>query len=112
MTILLHPMRATRDIPPAGIRRGDRMYHALSDLVGPDGERELRDEALACGLRLAWIQYPRTYREHFDVHGRTVDRFLARGARLATNREIGELLRAKRAAIGYSAVHDATDGVE
>ncbi len=100
MTILLHPMRATRDILPAGIRRGDRMYHALSDLVGPEGARELRDEALAVGLRLAWIQYPGAYREHFDVHGRTVERLLERGARLATNREIGELLRAKRAAGG------------
>jgi len=96
MTILLHPMRATHDIPPAGIRRGDRMYHALSDLVGPDGARELRAEALAVGLRLAWIQYPHTYREHFDVHGGAIERFLARGARFATNREIGELLRAKR----------------
>ncbi|HLY30473.1 MAG TPA: DUF4031 domain-containing protein [Ktedonobacterales bacterium] len=96
MAILLHPTRATHDILPAGIRRGDRMYHVLSDIIGPDGSRELRDAAQRCGLRLAWIQYPGTYREHFDTHGRAVECFLAHGARLVTNHEIGALLRAKR----------------
>ncbi len=109
MTILLHPTRATHDIPPAGIRRGDRMYHALSDIVGPEGGRELRREALACGLRLGWIQYEGAYREHFDIHGRAVDRFLARGARMATNREIGELLATKRATLAAQAAPDADD---
>mgnify|MGYP001197291197 CR=1 FL=1 len=98
MTILLHPTRATHDIPPAGLRRGDRMYHMLSDLNGlEDAARELRAEALAVGIRLAWIQYPHTYREHFDTHSPFVERLLARGARYATNHEIGALLKARKA---------------
>ncbi len=98
MAILLHPMRATRDLPRPGIRRGDRMYHLLSDLLGTEGTRELLDAAGACGMPTRFIQYAGVYREHFDVHGPMVDILLARGARLATNREVGELLRVKRAA--------------
>ncbi len=96
MGILLHPMRATRDLPRPGIRRGDRMYHLLSDLHGPEGTRELLDAARACGMPTRFIQYAGAYREHFDVHGPMVDILLARGARIATNREVGELLRLKR----------------
>lgn len=99
MGILLHPMRATRDLPHPGIRRGDRMYHLLSDLLGPEGSHELLDAARACGMPTRFIQYAGAYREHFDVHGPMVDILLARGARLATNREVGELLRLKRTAV-------------
>jgi len=99
MAILLHPMRATRDLPRPGIRRGDRMYHLLSDLLGLEGTRELLDAARACGMPTRFIQYAGAYREHFDVHGEMIDVLLARGARIATNREVGELLRLKRAAI-------------
>ena len=97
MTILLHPMLATRDLPRPGIRRGDRMYHMLSDLPGKEGTEELLAAARACGMPTRFIQYPGTYREHFDIHGPMVDILLARGARLATNREIGLLLRFRRA---------------
>ncbi len=100
MAILLHPMRATRDLPRPGIRRGDRMYHLLSDLLGMEGTRELLDAARACGMPTRFIQYAGAYREHFDVHGPMVEILLARGARLATNREVGELLRLKRGAAG------------
>jgi hypothetical protein len=97
MTILLHPMLATRDLPRPGIRRGDRMYHMLSDLPGAEGTAELLAAARACGMPTRFIQYPDTYREHFDIHGPMVEILLARGARLATNREIGLLLRSRRA---------------
>jgi hypothetical protein len=99
MGILLHPMRATRDLPRPGIRRGDRMYHLLSDLPGPEGSSELLDAARACGMPTRFIQYAGAYREHFDVHGPMVDILIERGARIATNREVGELLRMKRAAV-------------
>jgi hypothetical protein len=99
MAILVHPMRATRDLPRPGIRRGDRMYHLLSDLTGPDGTRELLDAARACGMPTRFIQYVGGYREHFDIHTDMAAYLLAHGARLATNREIGELLRSKRAAL-------------
>ncbi len=97
MSILLHPTRATHDLPHPGIRRGDRMYHLLSDLLGLEGTRELLDAARACGMPTRFIQYRGAYREHFDVHGPMVDILLARGAHLVTNREVGELLRLKRA---------------
>jgi hypothetical protein len=93
-------MRATRDLPHPGIRRGDRMYHLLSDAPGVEGSRELLDAARACGMPTRFIQYAGGYREHFDIHGLMVDILLARGARMATNREVGELLRMKRAALG------------
>ena len=97
MAVLLHPMRATHDLARAGIRRGDRMYHVLSDIPGPEGGRELRTFVAQCGLRPEWVQFPGTYREHFDVHGRAVECLLQRGARLATNHDVGRLLAAKRA---------------
>ena len=96
MAILIHPMLATRDLPRPGIRRGDRMYHLLSDLHGPPGTEELLAAAHACGMPTRFIQYPGTYREHFDIHGPMANILLARGARTATNREVGLLLRAKR----------------
>ncbi|HEY7849490.1 MAG TPA: DUF4031 domain-containing protein [Ktedonobacterales bacterium] len=97
MAILIHPMLATRDLPRPGIRRGDRMYHLLSDLPGAAGTEELLAAARACGMPTRFIQYPDTYREHFDIHVPMAEKLLARGARLATNREVGLLLRAKRA---------------
>jgi hypothetical protein len=99
MALLIHPMRATRDLPHPGIKRGDRMYHLLSDLTGRDGTYELLDAARACGMPTRFIQYAGGYREHFDIHGEMVDILLARGARMATGRDVGELLRQKRAAL-------------
>lgn len=98
MAIVLHAARATRDWLPAGVRRGDRMYHMLSDIPGAEGGRELRAFATALGFRERWVQYPGGYREHFDVTERDALAILARGgARLISNRELGALLLAKRA---------------
>lgn len=97
MTLLINPTLATRDLPRPGIRRGDRMYHLLSDLHGAAGTEELLAGARACGMPTRFIQYPGTYREHFDIHGDMKDILLAQGARMAANREIALLLRAKRA---------------
>jgi hypothetical protein len=98
MALLVHPMLATRDLPRPGIRRGDRMYHLLSELHGVAGTEELLAGARSCGMPTRFIQYPGTYREHFDIHGPMKDILLAQGARLVTNREVALLLRAKRAA--------------
>jgi hypothetical protein len=98
LAILIHPARATRDWLPAGIRRGDRMYHVLSDLVGPEGGRELRTLVAQCGIQPRWVQYAGTYREHFDAPPEAAECLLRHGARLATNHEVGALLRAKRSA--------------
>lgn len=99
MPILVHPTRATRDLPRMGVRKGERMYHVLSDVIGAAGGRELRTFVAGCGMRPEWVQYADTYREHFDAPPRLAACLLQRGARLATNREVGLLLRAKRAAI-------------
>ena len=49
MAILVHPMLATHDLLRPGIRKGDRMYHLLSDLTGVAGHEELLAAARACG---------------------------------------------------------------
>ncbi len=99
MSILVHPARATRDWLRAGVRRGDRMYHVLSDLPGLDGATELRAFVGRYGMRPEWVQYAGTYREHFDAREDAGLQMIRHGARQATNREIGELLAAKRRAV-------------
>ncbi len=100
MAILIHAARATRHWLPAGVYRGDRMYHVLSDILGLEGGRELRAFVRQYGLRAEWIQYAGTYREHFDVREDTGLLMLADGAaRQVTNRELGTLLATKRAAL-------------
>lgn len=100
MAILIHAARATRHWLPAGVYRGERMYHVVSDIIGPEGSRELRAFVQRYGLRPEWVQYAGTYREHFDAREDTGLRMLEDGiARQATNRELGALLAAKRASL-------------
>lgn len=106
MAILIHPTRATHELPRIGIRKGERMYHVLSDLVGPAGGRELRTFVRGCGMRPEWVQYAGSYREHFDAPPHLAACLLQRGGRLATNREVGLLLRAKRNAAAQAPDHD------
>jgi len=75
------------------------MYHVLSDQIGQEGSRELRHFVARFGLRPEWIQYEGSYREHFDARADTGLEMLASGARPATNREVGLLLAAKKAAM-------------
>lgn len=98
MAILLHPTRATHDLPYIGVRKGERMYHVVSDLVGRAGSDELRTFVRGCGMRADWVQYRGSYREHFDAHGHLVECLRLRGARLVGNHELGRLLRTKREA--------------
>jgi hypothetical protein len=96
VAIVVHAARATRDWLRAGVRRGERTYHVLSDLGEPEGGRELRDFIERLGLPTRFVQYPGTYREHFDAPGRYGETLFAHGARLVTTHELGELLRRKR----------------
>ena len=96
MAILVHPARATRHWHGPGVRRGERIYHVLSDLHGDEGTGELVTFVRRYGLRPEWLQYRGTYREHFDAPEHLGLRMLADGALPATNRQVGELLRAKR----------------
>jgi hypothetical protein len=78
------------------------MYHLMSDIAGPQGSRELRAFAVPLGFRERWVQYPGSYREHFDVTERDAQAILARGdVRLISNRELGALLKAKRAYLEF-----------
>ena len=99
MAIVVHAARATRDWWGPGVRRGERMYHVLSDMPGAEGSHELRKFVRLCGLRPEWVQYPGTYREHFDAPPSAAECMLGRGAKLVTNRELGVLLVTKRAAL-------------
>ena len=96
MAILVHPARATHSWSRAGVHKGDRMYHVLSDLLGPEGNSELCAFVGAFGMRPQWIQYEGSYREHFDARSDTGLAMIRAGARLATNREVGQLLGAKK----------------
>jgi hypothetical protein len=98
VAIVIHAALATRDWLGPGVPRGERIYHVLSDVIGPEGSRELRMFAEQLGMQRQWAQYPGTYREHFDAPGRYGEELLRRGARLVTTRELGELLKRKRAA--------------
>ncbi len=95
--ILLHALEAPYPIPGLGIRRGDTMYHLLSDRPGPAGTAELLAFVRATGGRDQWLQSPGTYREHFDIFGKWVDVARAMGAREATSREVAAILTHKRA---------------
>jgi hypothetical protein len=75
------------------------MYHVLSDQTGPEGSRELCFFVAGFGMRPEWIQYEGSYREHFDARADTGIEMIGAGARLATNREVGRLLAAKKAAM-------------
>src|SRR5258705_11130764 len=100
MAIVTRAAGATRHWVPAGVQRGDRMYHLLSDRFGAEGRAELVAFARRYGLRPPWLQYAGTYREHFDVREDTGLAMTADGAVLLTDRELGTLLAAKRAAGG------------
>ncbi|HLZ24857.1 MAG TPA: DUF4031 domain-containing protein [Ktedonobacterales bacterium] len=110
MAILVHAARATRPWLRAGVQRGDRMYHVLSDLPGSEGSAELRAYVVQYGLRPQWVQYAGTYREHYDAREPEGLAMLRDGARPATNREIGALLAAKRAAGTAAAAWEGTNG--
>jgi hypothetical protein len=95
--IVVHAALATHDWAGPGVPRGGRIYHVLSNLDGPEGGRELRAFVEQLGLPTRWVQFPGTYREHFDAPGRYGDTLLAHGARPITTRELGALLKRKRA---------------
>ena len=98
MAIVIHAARATRDWYGVGVRKGERVYHVLSDQMGESGSRELREFVAQLGIRARWAQYPSTYREHFDAPGRALDDLLRLGGRMISTHDLGALLAAKRAA--------------
>ena len=98
MAIVIHAARATRDWYGVGVRKGERVYHVLSNQMGEAGSHELREFVAQLGIRARWAQYPGTYREHFDAPGRALDDLLRLGGQMISTHDLGALLAAKRAA--------------
>jgi hypothetical protein len=61
-----------------------------------DTPEELLAFALKLGLRQSWVQYPGTYKEHYDLTEGMRQRALRNGAVAITLQEAGALLKAKR----------------
>ncbi len=102
--VLLHAMEAPYDLPGIDIRRGDTMYHLLSDIPGTEGTAELLAFVRACGGHDSWMQAAGTYREHFDIFGEWAERARELGARLADGHEVARILTQKRAALAQTAL--------
>lgn len=73
--------------------------HMVSDLLGEDGHRELMDFAKRIGMRPEWLQKPGTEHEHFDIFGERRNRALRAGCVEVDRKRMGEVFKAKRAAI-------------
>lgn len=67
-----------------------------------DTPEELLAFALKLGLRQSWVQYPGTYKEHYDLTEGMRQRALRNGAVAITLVEAGALLKAKREKIRES----------
>ena len=102
--IYLHAMEAPYDLPGIDIRRGDTMYHLISDIPGSVGTAELLAFVRACGGHDSWMQAAGTYREHFDVFGELADRARELGAGLADGHAVARILTEKRAALAQIAL--------
>ena len=96
--IVIHEMAAPHDLIGIHIRRGDSMYHVLSDLPRPKGTAELLLFMRRCGAKDTWMQATGTYREHYDVFGELSDRVRSFGAIPANNAEVATILTNKRRA--------------
>jgi hypothetical protein len=97
--IVLHAAEAPHDVPGIGLRRGEPIFHLLSDQPRPHGTVELLLFARALGGHDSWLQAPGTYREHFDLFREWAERALELGAAPATNAQVAAILAAKRAAM-------------
>lgn len=95
MTVFVDDMQLVATVGPVV----DGVWsHLLSDLPGPEGQRELLDFADRLGLEARWIQNAGTHTEHFDITEPTRQRALALGAvPIRYGREVAAITRAKRA---------------
>lgn len=67
----------------------------LSHMVA-DTHEELIDMATKLELNLKWLQYPGTYKEHFDVSEGTRKRAIDLGALEVSSKEIVRIIRSKK----------------
>lgn len=70
------------------------MCHMVADTT-----EELNVMAERIGMSLKWLQYPGTYREHYDISQAMRAQAVAAGAIEITRSELGRFLRRKRQVI-------------
>jgi hypothetical protein len=73
--------------------RGMVMCHMAADTTA-----ELLDMADRIGMARKWLQYPGSYREHFDISLAMRALAVSAGAVEITRRELGRLIAAKKSA--------------
>lgn len=67
------------------------MCHMIADT-----SEELKRMAHLINLNVKWIQYPDTYKEHFDISLGYKQKALAHGAIEISMRELGAMIRNRR----------------
>lgn len=78
-------------------KKGRWICHLTSDIPGTPGERELRAFAKQIGLYSSWIQFPGTYKIHFDLIGiKFINKAQHAGANRLTKKEFQAILKAKK----------------
>ena len=80
--------------------RSDGWAHLFSDLPGDEGTIELLTFAERSGLRRFRLHAHRTYAEHLDIRDGEIPLVRAAGARSVDRRELGDVLRKKKAVMG------------
>lgn len=68
-----------------------KMSHMIADTT-----EELKDMASKIGVDKKWLQYPGTYKEHFDITMAARERALRLGARSISMRQCGMMIRNRR----------------
>jgi len=92
MTVYVDDMFLEATVPNGSRRVHARWCHMLADT-----REELDAMADAIGLRRSWIQYPGTWREHYDVTESRRSAAVALGAVEITVLEMAEYRASKRA---------------
>lgn len=87
--------------------RGRSSCHLFSDLPGLGGSAELLAFARKIGMKPAWVQYPGTHREHFDLVGSRIEAARRAGAREISWREAAAIW-ARRRAVAVAAAEVGT----
>ena len=71
--------------------RGMKMCHMLAD-----NSDELLSFSKILGLKKAWMQYPNTYKEHFDICEKYRVKAITHGAIVIDRRKMAMILRRKK----------------
>ena len=61
-----------------------------------DSQEELLNMARKIGLNIRWLQYPNTYKEHFDISLGYKAKALAHGAKEISRKELGAFLKSRK----------------